>query len=124
MTTAASFLERFDARLAEKSGDETQVARIDNLQQLAAIYSQLQRYDDLTEVYSRLTELQPDNADNFVFYGIAAMNAGNDKVALLAFQRYLELAPEGQYVSEVNARITQLTRTASPSAEPSTSPSP
>jgi tetratricopeptide (TPR) repeat protein len=124
MTAAAGYLEQYDARLAKQTTLEAKAARIDNLQQLAAIYSQLQEYEKLMNTYVRLTELQPDNADNFVFYGLAAVNAGKDNVALLAFQRYLELAPSGQYADEIKARIKQLTSSASPSASPSSSASP
>jgi tetratricopeptide (TPR) repeat protein len=123
MATAADYLEQYDARLAEKSGLEAKAARVDNLQQLAAIYSQLQEYEKLMKAYARLTELQPDNADNFVFYGIAASNAGNDHVALISLGRYLELAPDGQYADQVKARIKELMKTASPTSSPTAKPS-
>jgi len=123
MTTAADYLEQYDARLAKKAGLEAKAARVDVLQQLAAIYSQLQDYGKLMNAYVRLTGLQPDNADNFVFYGIAAMNAGKNNIALIAFGRYLELAPQGQYADEIKARIEQLTTSASPSASPTATPS-
>jgi predicted TPR repeat methyltransferase len=69
-------------------------------------------------VYGRITELQPNNAENYLYYGQAAQNAGRSDIAILAYQRYLELAPDSPYAKDVKSLLDQLTGKASPSPTP------
>jgi tetratricopeptide (TPR) repeat protein len=122
LSTAASYYEQYDELLTGQATLEANAKRIDALQTLASIYTQLQDFENVAGAYARLTELQPDNADNFALYGLALLQAGKEKIALMAFSQYLQLAPDGPYAADIRKRIQALT---SPSAspKPTTSPS-
>ncbi|GAB4242449.1 MAG: hypothetical protein Kow00129_00940 [Thermoleophilia bacterium] len=80
------------------------------LRQLAAIYTSPDSRNDeaAVRVLNKLTELEPGNADAFLQLGAAQRNLGNDKAAVLAWNRFLELAPESQMAETVQAEIERL----------------
>lgn len=123
LARAAEYFEKYDVALAAEEDLDSVAARIDNLEQLGGVYNQLGDAQKVVGVYARLVELQPDNADVFAYYGLAALNSGQTNVALLAFKKYLEMAPDGEFAADIRARIKELTATASPSPSPSASPS-
>lgn len=78
----------------------------------------------VVKVYKRLTELRPKVADYFLTMGTAAQQTGDTATALLAFTRYLELAPDAPEAATVKAWIKDQTETASPTPVPSATASP
>lgn len=91
---AASAYEKYDKLLAKKKGAETKADRIAALEMLGTVYSELQDYQAAVGVYGRLTDLKPKDADYYFSMGSIAVNAGDTNTALLAFDRFLELAPD------------------------------
>ncbi len=71
------------------------------------MYDTLGDYQAETGVYGQLTEIRPRNADYFFGMGNAAINAGDTNGALLAFQRFLELAPDDPAAPDVKAWIKE-----------------
>jgi len=58
--------------------------------------------------YNDLITLQPSNAMNYLYLGLAAADAGQTHGALLAFGRFLQLSPNSQYAAQVKQRMAQL----------------
>jgi tetratricopeptide (TPR) repeat protein len=96
---------------------EAKKQRLDAALALVSIYTQLQDYYEVVQAYGFLTGMQPDNADNYILYGQAAEKAARNDVAILAYQKYLDLAPQGLYAKDVRNKLKQLEKqvTASPS---------
>jgi len=109
------YLEALDAQGATASTQK----KLDALTSVAGLYANLQEYDKLVNVYGRITDLQPNNAENYLYYGQAAQNAGKTDIAILAYRKYLELAPNSQYSKDVKSVLDQLEGKASPSPSPS-----
>jgi len=105
-------------KLLQGNGEEVQQLRLDAALALVGIYTRLESWDDVSAAYGVLTELQPENADNFVLWGQAAENAGRPGVAILAYRKYLELAPEGLYAKDVRQKLKELEEEASASPAP------
>jgi tetratricopeptide (TPR) repeat protein len=75
----------------------------------------------VVKVYKRLTELRPTVAEYFLTLGTAAQQTGDTATALLAFTRYLELAPDAPEAATIKAWIKDQTQTASPTPAPTPS---
>jgi tetratricopeptide (TPR) repeat protein len=112
---AALQYEEYLKTLQNSTSAADKQLRLDALASLAGIYSNLNEYDKLVNVYGRLTDLQPNNAENYLYYGQAAQSAGQTDIAILAYQKYLELAPDSPYAKDVKGLLDQLTGKASPS---------
>jgi len=93
--------------LAKQKGAEAKAQRLETLEILAGVYDTLGDYQAETGVYGQLTEIQPRNADYFFGMGNAAINAGDTNGALLAFQRFLELAPDDPAAPDVKTWIKE-----------------
>ena len=61
--------------------------------------------------YQHVTKLQPKSAAAQQQVATAAENAGNVKVAIGAWRKYLKLAPDSPQKAQVRARIKQLVKT-------------
>ncbi len=72
----------------------------------------------VVKVYERLTELRPKNADYFLTMGTAAQQSGDTPTALLAFTRFLELAPNAPEADTIRAWIKSQSAPASASPTP------
>lgn len=79
--------------------------------QLAAIYmsAEARDYQAAIRVLNKATTLDPSNADGFLQLGSALRGAGDTNAALLAWNRYLELAPDGTMAETVKEQIALLT---------------
>ena len=117
LDNAASAYQKY-IKLQSGSGLEAKRNRLDAAMALVSIYNRTQDYSKLVAAYGLLTELQPDNADNYISYGLAATNAGRTDLAILAYQKYLELAPKGLYAKDVKARLKKLQKQVSASPSP------
>jgi len=113
--TAAKYYERYLDELEDSTTAADKQKRVDALGILAGLYSTMEKYDDLVRVYGQITDLEPKKAENYLYYGLAAQNAGKNDVAILAFQKYLELAPDSADAPEVQDALDQLLGSASPS---------
>jgi tetratricopeptide (TPR) repeat protein len=127
-TKSSQYYERWlKAQAADTSATAPQ-ARAAVLQQLAIVYSGLGQLDTTYftkafTLYDELTKLDPKNADYFLAMGQAARSAGDTQNALLAYTRYLELAPNGALASAVHDWIAQHNGS-TPSPSPSGSAKP
>ena len=97
--------------------------------QLAAIYmsAEARDYQAAVRVLNKATTLDPANADGFLQLGSALRGAGDTKAAILAWNRYLELAPDGTMAATVKeqlARLTPATTVTTAGSAPTTSGGP
>lgn len=60
-------------------------------------------------VLNKATSLDPNDAQSFLQLGAAQRNLGNTSAAILAWNRYLELQPDGDMAETVKQQIDQLT---------------
>lgn len=105
LNTAAEYLERAIAV------DESQK---DLYLRLANIYlnSKALDYEAAAQVLNKAVAVDPTNPDVFLKLGTAQSNLNNTEAAILAWQKYLELAPNGEMASVVQKQIDVLTTTA------------
>ncbi len=118
-----------DELLAEQTGAGVKQQRLDNLDNLASVYLSLQDYNGAIGVYQTITDLTPDDPDAYFNLGEVASQAGEKATALLAFSKFLELAPQSPYAQDVKDWMAQATAKPSPSptssaVSVSSSPSP
>jgi len=99
---AAEYLEKL---AAVKPGD------VDVRLRLAAIYlsPDSRDYKAAVRVLNEATTLDPTNAQAFLQLGAAQRGAGNTDAAILAWNKYLQLAPTGDMADTVKTELAQLT---------------
>lgn len=81
-----------------------------------------QDYTGAVKVLNEVTVQDPNNALAFLYMGQAAKSAGQNQTAILAWSRYLELAPTSEYASLIKDEIAKLST--QPAASPATSAAP
>ena len=87
--------ERKVSLLEGEEGADAKSERRATLETLAGVYDvQLQDYEMAINVYGQLTSLAPKRSEYFLAMGMLAVSAGDTERALLAFSRYLQLAPD------------------------------
>ncbi len=91
---AVSAYQRADRILAREKGVAARRARLDVLDQLVNVYLFLEEYEAATGVYGRITALRPRDPQAFFDMATVAIKAGDANTAILAFRRFLELAPD------------------------------
>jgi tetratricopeptide (TPR) repeat protein len=139
LTNAAAYYQQYLDATKDQKTPEAIRSRIDTLQTQAAVYSNLSDYAKAVDVYKELTAMQPENAGLFAQLGQFAISANQTNIALLAFTRYLQLAPNSPDAKTIRDWVEKnsgtsaspspsATRTASASptasAKPTTSPAP
>ena len=87
-----------DQALSNKLGTEA-----DDAQEKAA-----ELYGEVVPVYERLVKLVTDDPTLYVSLGAAADASGDGEKAIASYQRYLELAPDGEYAAAVTEQLQQL----------------
>lgn len=70
--------------------------------------SKLQDNQAAVATLTEATAMAPDNAMAFLQLGQAAKAAGQNQVAILAWNRYLELAPASEYAPMIREEIAKL----------------
>lgn len=77
---------------------------------LASIYmsADARDYAAAVRVLNQATSLDPNNAQAFLQLGAAERGAGNTSAAILAWNRYLQLDPEGEMADTVRSELTAL----------------
>jgi len=91
---------------AASSTAQTSVSDLSSKVQLA--------YNGAVQSWTKLTELQPKNANVWFSLGQAAQSAGDSATAVRAYTRYLKLNPEGTSAGQIKALIKSLKTTSSP----------
>jgi tetratricopeptide (TPR) repeat protein len=88
---------------------------------LAKLYvSNLKDNKSAIVVLNKAADQAPDNADVFLQLGLAQRQAGNSPAAVMAWQRYLALAPNGDQASAIRAQIKILSETTTTAASTTT----
>jgi cytochrome c-type biogenesis protein CcmH/NrfG len=105
LTNAAAYLEQVIA--ADPSQKAVYV-------RLANIYmsQDVSNYAAAAAVLNKALSVDPQNADLFLKLGIAQNNLGNTGAALLAWQRYLTLAPNGDQAPLIREQVDKLSKAA------------
>lgn len=89
---------------------------------LANIYmsEDIDNSEAAVKVLNKATSADPDNADVYLKLGIAQQNLGNKQAAILAWQKYLELDPDGDMAEVVREQLVKLTETTTTTAPTTT----
>jgi len=97
-TQAATYLERLV---------DLDPERLDVLMQLAAIYlhPDSRNYQAAVSALNRATSVDPQNAEAFLQLGVAERGVGNVQGATMAWNRYLDLSPDGEMAETVRAEL-------------------
>ncbi len=114
--------DAWEALASAYSGDEQPQQAIDAAERAVALAPrQLSRVQTLVSLQVRggdlpaavetlqtFTEAQPRNAEAFLQLGQIAAQAGRTDLARLAYQRFLQLAPDDRLAEDVRAQIREL----------------
>jgi len=112
LEAAAAAYEAYIKKLARTKGTKAEVKQAERRQvaalvDLAKVYLMLGDYERVTNVYGRITALRPNDAEYFYDMGRVAISADDTDTALLAFGRYLELAPDSPQADQVRRWIEE-----------------
>ena len=77
-------------------------------------------YQAAAEVLNKATVADPQNPEVYLKLGIAQQKLGNKQAAVLAWQKYLELDPNGEMADVVREQIKVLTETTTTTAASTT----
>ena len=121
---AIGYYERFLKLKKAQQGATPRASQIQALEALGQLYVAIGDWSKVVNVYERLTTIEPKKADYFYSLGVAAQQAGDTQQALLAFTRYLQLAPNSAEAATIRQWMKQQAQSASPgpSTSPTTSP--
>jgi cytochrome c-type biogenesis protein CcmH/NrfG len=105
LKTAAVYLEKIIA---------VDPSQKDIYLRLANIYlnSSVASYEPAVTVLNKLTSLDPQNPDVYLKLGTAQNSLGHTEAAILAWQKYLQLAPNGDMATVVKDQIDKLSKKA------------
>lgn len=117
-SAAAASYERAVKLLLKKKGKASRTEELATLNQLVSVYLFLKDYQMATGAYGRITALRPRDAQSFFDMATTAISAGDTNTALLAFGKFLELAPRSPDAATVREWIKKNTPKASPSPSP------
>jgi len=117
-----------DAQLAAdyyEQAIETDPTLVDTYLELAKLYEQMFSYEDAVRVLNLATAIDPNNPDVFYYLGKYQNALGNTGEAILAWERYLQIAPEDDRLrSKVRNDLQAMTApTTTTTAAPSTTTS-
>jgi regulator of sirC expression with transglutaminase-like and TPR domain len=91
-----------DRPISDAVAAEAQQELSAKIQEMTAAYRQAQ------ETYQRIVVLRPEDAPTQLELAQAALNAGDTQVAVAAYRRFLELAPDDPQAPLVEQQIEQL----------------
>ena len=80
---------------------------------LANLYlsNDLQAYEQAVKVLNKATTVDPENPQVYLKLGSAQRALGNNEAAILAWQKYLQLDPNGDMAAVVKEQLAKLTAT-------------
>ena len=107
------------ALLEKQKGAAARQQRLDTYQKMISVDLALKDYQAATSVYGQVTSLTPKDAAAFFDWASVATQAGDTSTALLAFTRYLQLAPNSADAAQVRAWIKANTPSSAPTPKPS-----
>ena len=131
--------EKAVAVLAQEKGANAREQQIEALKQVVGVYlmaaqvlaqdaalqdAALKEYQEASSVYARITVVQPKDAASYFDWASIAINAGDINTALLAFSKFLELAPDSPDAPDVKQWIEDNTPGSTPSPSPTKATSP
>jgi cytochrome c-type biogenesis protein CcmH/NrfG len=111
LKTAATYLEQVIA---------VDPSQKDVYPRLANIYlnQDVADYTAAATVLNKAISVDPNNADLYLKLGIAQNSLGNTGGALLAWQKYLTLAPNGDMASVIKEQVATLSKAATTTTSP------
>ena len=106
MRASAEAYEAYIRLLAKTKGTKAEIREAERLQvaaleELVRVYQSMGDLESVKRVYGQLTDLRPKDAEYFYTLGRVAITAGDTTTAMLAFGRYLELAPDSEEAAQV-----------------------
>jgi len=85
-------------------------SNVDIRLRIASIYlNKTQNFEAAVKTLTEVTTMAPDNAMAFLLLGQAAKSAGQNQTAIMAWNRYLEMAPTSEYATMIKDEIAKLT---------------
>jgi len=124
LSAAAAAYGKATTLLAKQKGAAAKAKLLDTLQKIVVVALTLKDYQAAAATYAQITALSPKDAQSFFYWGDAASKAGDTKTALLAFTRYLQLAPNSPDAAAVRAWIKANTPSTTPTASSTPTPKP
>jgi len=103
LSTAAAYLEKLIAADSSQKDVYLRLAKLymsENFAQYAAAVT----------VLNKATAVDPSNPDVYLRLGMAQNNLGNTEAAVLAYNRYLQLAPTGDMATVVKEQVEKLSK--------------
>lgn len=131
--------EKAVAVLVEEKGEAAKEQQIEALKQVVEVRlmaaqvlgqdpelqdAALKEYQEASNVYARITAVQPKDATSYFDWASIAINAGDSNTALLAFSKFLQLAPDSPDADAVKKWIEDNTPKPTPSPSPTKATSP
>jgi tetratricopeptide (TPR) repeat protein len=110
---------RATAVLEKQKGPAAKQKRLDTYQKMVSVDLALKDYQAAASIYGQVTGLTPKDATAFFDWASVATQAGDTNTALLAFTRYLQLAPNAPDAAQVRAWIKANAPSATPTPKPS-----
>jgi tetratricopeptide (TPR) repeat protein len=107
LETAAEYLE--EALGTDPSLEEVYLDLAEIYLTIAGVTGSLDSYKDAARVLNKATSVDPDNPKVYLDLGIAQRGAGEEGAAILAWQKYLELDPDGEYAETIRTELEKLT---------------
>jgi tetratricopeptide (TPR) repeat protein len=107
------------ALLEKQKGTAARAQLLDTYQKMVSVDLALKDFAAATSVYGQITALTPKDASAFFDWASVASQAGDTSTALLAFTRYLQLAPNAPDAAQVRAWIKANTPSSTPTPKPS-----
>lgn len=80
----------------------------DALTLMAQVYLEQNKIDDSLKTANHCTEVAPSSAACWLTIGVIQETKGADQIAKLAYQQYLNLAPDGRYANDARKALGRL----------------
>ena len=118
LAAAAVAYTRATGLLEKQKGAAAKQRLLDTYQKLVSVDGTLKDYQAAAKVYAQVTLITPKDAQAFSNWGSLSTLAGDTSTALLAFTRYLQLAPNAPDAQAVRDWIKQHSPASSSSPTP------
>ena len=112
------------ALLEKQKGAAAKQQLLDTYQKMVSADLTLKAYAAAVSTYGQITLLTPKDASQFFDWASVATQAGDTSTALLAFTKYLQLAPNAPDAAQVRAWIKANTPSTAPTASSTPTPKP
>ncbi len=119
LAAAATAYTQGTGLLEKQKGAAAKQKLLDTYQKMVSVDLALKQYSAATSVYGQITRLTPKDATAFFDWASVATQAADTGTALLAFTRYLQLAPNAPDAAQVRAWIKANTPSSTPTPKPS-----